>query len=275
MNNRAFLFGGMPTDVHQLIFRDLSKDDLIAVRRSCFGGKTQVDTYLSRVTKSNKHLLGFLSCLSREDIALFLRRFYSDKSIRLKALKKAVSAQNPCHFAYAVHALVADVTTLDRDRLQDCITLLRTDNCPARIIATLDIIHFYLTHEQTAGGKELSQEIYEAGDAYINLRGATIINSFYAVDLSFADFRETKLYASLAVLSMAGADVSHARFDAGTVLISVDTDGMVTKGLILADGFEPYFQWHNARQLQNPQLLSAVAARKKAQERADRPCIIL
>ncbi len=276
INNRNRLFEILPTDVHQLIFRHLTKEDLIAVRRSCHGGKTQVDTYLNRLTASNKTLLGLLSRLSRADIAEYLRRNFADKTPRFKALKQAALTKDACPFAYAVYAFVGNVTTLKANKLLACIKHLHADSCPDRIINTLVLIHFYLTQTQTINGKELSGMLRAAGDAYINLRGATIINTFYGINLSYADLRETQLFATLQVLSMKGADVSHATFDARTVLTAVDTTDMIVDGLVLADNFNVEYAYADRNQLRNPELAPVVEARQKRRDRRlYNPCSIM
>lgn len=220
------IFDQLPVDVNEVILSKLPLKEVVKLRMLDRKSTLAVDQYLLKVINFDN-----LSKLTRQDIAYVLQNLYAPGSAYFRHLEQLALNDSDAS-TYAMYALVADVTTLDAARLQAVMEALAKDGCPERMLASLNIIHHFITHG-TDYDKELSALIAKEDVAYINLRGAKLVANFTGLNLSFADFRETTFSCCVTSASLTGANLCDATMTDKTIFKETITKDMKVKGVKL------------------------------------------
>jgi hypothetical protein len=262
------LFDQLPTDVNELLMQRLSFRDLVRLRGTHRAGTAAIDNYLLKVLHIN-----VIAQLPRSEAAILLQNICDPKSEYFARLQREALRDDASHESYALYALIADVSTLDATKLDAVISALEVQQCPARILVSLNIIHHYLTHREDydAGLKQL---LADANGAYINLRGANLIANLVGIDLSYADFRETGFYCCVTSASLEGANLSAATIDNRTIFHETNTTGMVVQGLHIGNGFTMEFEVDpitGKEVLEVPELAPIIAAQNQDKDPGNKP----
>jgi len=227
------LFEKLPLDVNAIITMTLGRvsdsiiRDLIHVRGVNQGACNMIDNFL------RTQGLKIIASMPRAQIAAFLQQFYAPDSRPFAELKAAGSN----HATYALYALVADVNELDAAKLLAAIDNLSTTDCPQRILASLQIIHHYITHG-TDFDVDLVNLLRSEDIAYINLRGANLVANFTGCNLSYADLRNTNFFCCVTSANLEGANLCNAVVSDKTIFNETTTtnlkcEGLINKGMIL------------------------------------------
>lgn len=262
------LFQTLPPDVNELILSKLPLSELLKLRATHQAGMAAVDNYLLKLI--NIHTV---AQLSRSETADLMQRVCAPQSEYFLRCQRAALADDADAATYALYALMANVTTLDAARLGAVINELRDQKCSPRILASLNIIHHYLTNG-TDYDEKLKAIVKAADGAYINLRGANIVANFFECDLSYADLRESGFFCLVSGASLQGANLSDARFDNRTIFRKTNTTGMIVDRLQIGEGFvfesevDPVT---GIETLEVPELASVIAAQNDKKDESNRP----
>lgn len=216
--SRPKFFKELPADVNEMIIRKLGFREQNAVKLTSTAGRDSVNIF-----RNTAHPVELLAGAPRRIIQLYLQQEFHEKGAAYKSLSEAAAEETPHPYDYALYALIADVTTLDKAKLRASIEALEKDDRLLSIVTSLNIIDCYLAQQDDAERMQSLRYLLErAGGAYINLRGCRVEGDFTRLDFSFANLSHSTLLFDASGSNFRGANCASFQIGGATRLQDIN-----------------------------------------------------
>lgn len=206
--NRAKFFTQLPADLNDYIARKLSFRDFNNLSATHTGGRGYVQAM--RDPAKGSHKLFELAGSTRQDFRHYLDHYFAPDSENRRQLEASARTGQFAPLDYALYALVANVRTINKAKLEATIAALLQDARLTSIVASLNIINCYLSQQSADQKRQQLRGLVEAANGvYINLSGAMLIGHYAGLDWSYANLSGASILFNTAGCNFEGADLTH------------------------------------------------------------------